>query len=228
MGLFFKDDPAPVETKAPVPPPAPVQIGAYDPSKGTFGTPAPVQTVIVTQPEDAFSEAKVTDKLRAALQQSSKGIDFYTFWQSLGALQNVIADEPTRYRAAIGTLAAQGATAATILSTASQFLQVLASKQSSFEDFLKERHRAEVEAKHNEADLTKEQIQAKADQINKLTQDIQELQTKELAARNAATAAEALLNANLNTFTTVKGRLEAEINMVHDRLQTYSGAQEPK
>jgi hypothetical protein len=228
MSWLVKDDSTAVApgAVAPVAPPsAPAKIGPYDPASGTFGTPAPAATVIMAvQPEDAFSEAKIVDKLRGALASAhTAGIDFHTFWQSLGAVQTVIADEPTRYRAALGTLTAQGGSLQSILSTVGQYLQTLDSKESSFEEFLKERHRAEVDAKVAEADLTKEQIQAKSEQIAKLTQDIQDLQTKELTARNAATTAEAQLNANHTTFTTVKGRLANEIAMVRDRLTTYCG-----
>lgn len=232
LGLV-KDDDVPKEqpvTAAPKPPP--VQIGAYDPTKGTFGTPAP--TALATAlaqatPEDALAESKIVEKLKAALATSTTvGIDFYVFWQSLQSLQSIIADEPTRYRAAFGTLAAQGGRIDNILATAGHYIQVLDGKETSFEGFLEERRNAEVAAKVAEADAMKVQIQEKSEQIAKLTQEIQELQNSELTTRNAATMAEAQLNANRTTFQTVKGRMVNEINSVHAKLTSYCGTQETK
>ena len=220
-----KPTPEPVATSPVAPQPTAPPIGPYNPANGTFGTPAPPAATAGVTPEDAFSEPKILDKLRAALAQAQlpSGVDFYLYWQSLQSLQTLIADEPTRYKAAMGTLAAQGARVENILATTAHYLQVLDGKESSFDEFLKQRHATEVEAKIAEADSTKATIQAKADQIAQLSKDIQELQNAELTARNAATMAEAQLNANRTTFQTVKGRLANEIAMVRDRLATYCG-----
>lgn len=209
--VFVKmDDPeseAPAETPVPSPQVAPAPL-----LSAASGDPA--------------AEGKLLEKLNKALAENNmEGIDFFEFRLTLEALQGVVADEPTRYRAALGSLMAQGARADHIQQTADHYLKVLDAKEASYAEYLAEQHRVKVGDKLQAADSLRAQIQEKSEAIARLTQEIGKLTESELAARNAATLGKAELEASRTTFQSIKGRLAADIQGIRAKLVQYTQAQ---
>jgi hypothetical protein len=172
---------------------------------------------------DPAAEGKLLEKLNKALAENNlEGIDFFEFRLTLEALNQVIADEPTRYRAALGSLMAQGARADHIQKTADHYLQVLDAKEASYGEYLAQQQKVKVDDELVRAEAFKRQIQEKSEAIARLTQEIGKLTESELAARNAATLAKAEVEANRATFASIKGRIAAEIQGVRTKLVQYT------
>lgn len=181
--------------------------------------PAPLLSAASTDPGQ---EGKISEKLTQALQDNNlDGIDFFEFRKTLDALEGVIPDEPTRYKAAFGSLVAQGGRPEQITQTADHYLKVLEAKGEGFAEYLEQQHRERVQSKITEAEGIKQHIQAKADQIARLTQDIGKLSEAEVAARSAATLAKAELEAYGKTFQTVKTRFVYEIQAIQAKIAQY-------
>jgi hypothetical protein len=209
-----------------------------EPSPETGHVPAPVtQAAQAAQvpaaasqpiPTDAASEAKILEKLNDAFEKDKPGgIDFLTFFKAIHAM-NMIPDEKVRYQAAFGSLAAQGAQADVILSTADHYLQILADKQRDFEGFLVQQREVRVQSKTAEAEGIRKAIQDKSEQIAKLTQEITQLSTDELNARNEASRSEADLAAYQNTFESVKARVQDEILAIKQKISDHVIASTPR
>lgn len=171
---------------------------------------------------DSAQEGKISDKLTQAMAENNlDGIDFFEFRKTLDALEGVIPDEPTRYKAAFGSLVAQGGKPEQITQTADHYLKVLESKGEGFAAYLEGQQVERVQAKLDEAEGLKRQIQAKADQIAQLTQDIGKLSEAEIAARSAAALAKGEIDAYGRTFQTVKGRFAHEIQAIQAKIAHY-------
>ncbi len=201
--------------------PSTVAPAPSTPAPAAVATPAPA--LLSAGSSDPAAESKILEKLNKALADNNlDGIDFFEFRLTLEALIGVIADEPTRYRAALGSLMAQGARADHIQQTADHYLKVLDAKESSYAEYLAEQQKLRVEDKVASAEAIKKQIQEKAEAIAKLTQEIGKLTESELAARNAATMAKAELEANRSTFTSIKNRIATEIQTVRAKIAQYT------
>ena len=184
---------------------------------------APAPALLSAGTSDPAAEGKLLEKLNKALAEHNlEGIDFFEFRLTLEAPNQVIADEPTRYRAALGSLMAQGARADHIRQTADHYLQVLDAKEASYAEYLDQQQKAKVDDELARAEALKRQIQEKSEAIARLTQEIGKLTESELAARNAATLAKAEVEANRATFARIKGRIAAEIQGVRTKLVQYT------
>lgn len=211
--IFVKmdeEDATPSEPTSPATPAAPAAL------------PVPPAPLLSAASVDSAKEGKISEKLTQALQENNlDGIDFFEFRKTLDALEGVIPDEPTRYKAAFGSLVAQGGRPDQITQTADRYLKVLEAKAEGFAEYLEQQTLERVQTKINEAETIKQQIQAKADQIASLTQDIGRLSEAEVAARSAATLAKAELAAYGKTFQTVKTRFVYEIQAIQAKIAQY-------
>ncbi len=203
--------PKPEAAPAAAPTTTPLPAAVYEP-------PEPLQTV----GSDPGSEGKISEKLTKAMEDNNlQGIDFFEFRKTLEALVGVIADEPTRYRAAYGSLVAQGAKPENLINTADHYLKVLDTKEASFAQHVQDQTREKVDQKLAEADRYKQQIQEKSEAIARLTQEIGKLTEQEVGARNAAALGKAELEAYKNSFLSVKARFTTDIQGIREKISLY-------
>ncbi len=199
--------------------PAAAALPAATPVPAAQPTPAPLMTA---GPSDPAGEAKISDRLAKAIEENNlDGIDFFEFRKTLDALVGVIADEPTRYRAAFGSLVAQGAKAENLMHTADHYIEVLNQKESGFAEHINGQRAERVQAKLAEADGIQKQIQDKSAAIARLTQEIGQLTQDEVAARNTAALAKAEIDAYQATFGGVKARFVSDIRSIQERINLY-------
>jgi hypothetical protein len=187
-------------------------------------TPAPLAPapLLSAASAEAGTDAKFSERLSKALEENNlEGIDFFEFRRTLDALVGVIGDEPTRYRAAFGSLVAQGAKGENLVQTADHYLQVLDRKELSFGEYIEGQKKERIQSKLNEADRFKAQIQEKSQQIAKLTQDIGELTRSEVEARNAAALARSEIDALQAAFASTKTRFVSDIRAIQERIRQY-------
>mgnify|MGYP001618326454 CR=1 FL=1 len=196
-------------------PQAPAKVSVPAPQ----AAPAPLLTAAAP---DSGQEGKISEKLTQAMAENNlDGVDFFEFRKTLDALEGVIPDEPTRYKAAFGSLVAQGGKPEQITQTADHYLKVLDTKEQGFEDYLEQQRRERVQSKLDEADAIKKQIQIKADQIAKLTQEIGKLSEAEIDARSAAALAKGELEAYARSFQSVENRFVYEVQAIQAKISHY-------
>jgi outer membrane murein-binding lipoprotein Lpp len=216
--IFVKMD----DEEADVPETAAPQTASAPAAAPAWVPPPSAAPLLSAGSHDPAQEGKISDKLTQAMAENNlDGIDFFEFRKTLDALVGVIPDEPTRYKAAFGSLVAQGGKPEHITQTAEQYLKVLEVKGEGFAAYLEEQQLERVQAKVDEAEGIKRQIQAKADQIAQLTQEIGKLSEAEIAARSAAALAKGELDAYGKTFQTVKTRFAYEIQAVQAKISHY-------
>lgn len=206
-----------------------VKMDSDEPQPGAPTSAPAVQTAPAPAPllsaggADAAGEGKILEKLNKALAENNlDGIDFFEFRLTLEALTTVIADEPTRYRAALGSLMAQGARADHILETADHYIKVLDAKEASYAQYLEEQRKARVDDKVQAAEAIQQQIREKSEAIARLTQEIGKLTETEVASRNAASLAKAELEANRNAFRGIKTRMAQEITGIRAKINQFT------
>jgi hypothetical protein len=199
----------------------PKASGTPTPAASTPAAPPP-EPLLSAGSKDAGPDSKFSERLSKALEENNlEGIDFFEFRRTLDALVGVIGDEPTRYRAAFGSLVAQGAKGEDLVQTADHYLQVLDRKELSFGEYIEGQKKERIQAKLNEADRIKAQIQEKSQQIAKLTQDIGELTRSEVEARNTASLARSEIEALQGSFASTKARFVSDIRGIQDRIRMY-------
>lgn len=200
----------------------PVSTVAAQPSIEKGGASVATERPSSQPAPDPLAESKLTDRLSQALEEGNlPGIDFNEFRKTLEALVTVIADEPTRYRAAFGSLVAQGAKGDHILDTADHYLKVLDQREVSFVQYMDQQQKERVQNKLRDAEALHQQIQAKSQEIARLTAEIGTLNQQELEARNLALLAKGELEAYGATFQAIKARFAGEIRDVQDKLRRY-------
>lgn len=196
------------------------------PPHGSAQAPAAASAAPVEPPSQSpgDSETKFSGRLESALTEANlPNIDFYEFLKSLEAMAPLIPDEGTRYRAALGSLVASGASTEKILGTASHYLNVLDEKEKSFRSYIAEQVQERVDRALVEADRLKQEIRAKGEQITTLTQEIAALTRSEASTRTSAEIARAEIEAYSSTFERVKSRYTQLIQTTREKLATYAG-----
>lgn len=191
----------------------------------SVATTMPPTPALPTSPAGSIeSEKKFSDRLNQSLAEANlPSIDFYEFLKSLEAMAPLIPDEATRYRAALGSLVASGASVENILGTATHYLHVLEEKEKSFRSYASDQVAERVSRALAEADRLKNEIRAKGEQIAALTQEIATLTRTEAATRSEAEIARAEIDAYNSTFDRVKLRYTQLIQTTRDKLAAYAG-----
>ena len=216
MSLFLKPEDDRGEGTGNQPPPQPPPVFKSDVPSVPSLQPLPAGT--------AESEKKFSDRLGQALADANlPSIDFFEFLKSLEAMAPLIPDEATRYRAALGSLVASGASVENILGTAAHYLKVLEEKEKSFRAYSSEQLKERVSHALAEADRLRNEIRAKGEKIAVLTQEIAELTRTEATTRSEAEIARAEIDAYSATFERVKLRYSQLIQSTRDKLAAYAG-----
>jgi len=144
--------------------------------------PAPVTTTetTTTAPVTPATEQRFAgyfDKLFS--DANIPGPDYYEFARMIGAMQ-AISDERARYAAAFAGLQVQGLDKEKLLSTANEYLRVLATDGDQFQKTVDTALQEKVHQRSAEAEEKNQRIQALSQEILQLQQQIGVLQ-KEIA-----------------------------------------------
>lgn len=147
---------------------------ASEPKKETAVNPGKVFNV----PAGAAGEGKVQDKflevLFGALESSNQqGFDYMEFKDFLKSLANVPMDDSTRVKSAFATAQTMGATKENILTSAHQYLKILANEQTKFQEALVGQKERNLTGKQNEIKQLEQTIKNKEAEIEKLKADLQ-------------------------------------------------------
>ena len=122
------------------------------------------------QVQDKFLEV-----LFDALQSSNQeGFDYLEFKDFLRSLANVPMDDSTRFKSAFATAQTMGATKEKILSSAKQYISILAKEETKFQDALSGQKDRNLTGKQDEIKKLEKTIQQNEADIEKLKSDIED------------------------------------------------------
>jgi len=209
-GLLFEDEPEKPTT-------VPVE------EKQEAAVPAKPTPVATTKAASAAGEVDVDiqNQLVQVLEDNNvEGYDYFEFKGSLKNMQNVIKNEPERFKAAFAAVASM-VSPEKLVETANFYIGKLNDKKEEFGQFVNSMMDEKVVSKEKEATAIDEAVAKKQEQITQLNQEISEAQDKKSTLINEAISEKAKIEkvqANFNlTHVNVISMIEQDIQ----KIQTY-------
>jgi len=181
--------------------------------------PAPTEVAAETSPPVNYQHNADTSKfkqyfIRLFEEANIPGPDYYEFSKMIEAMK-VIPDEKARYVAAFAGLSVQGLDKAKLLSTASQYLQLLDKDASNFSNT--------IDATLHERVLSrKTEMEEKRNRINQLSQEVADLQNKIVLLQNEIKENEERIENNSNGYqkelSEMKNRILSDIEKINQHI----------
>lgn len=141
------------------------------------------------------------------------GPDYYEFARMISAMQ-AIPDERSRYAAAFAGLQVQGLDKEKLLSTAGEYLRVLAGDADRFGSTVETALQEKVHSRSAEAEEKNKRIQV-------LSQEIVELQNQIATMRSEVSEAKGKLEANSNAYAAESERRKQQIQGDIEKINNY-------
>lgn len=212
MNLFFKVEDDGVDTKAPAKEEK-VAVQAQAQTPTTISIPTSVL---------AQEDAKIKKELADALEKANQpGYDYFELAQSIAAQASIIPSEAQRFQSTFAVVSPMGVTPDKLISSAQFYLDVLKNKENEFNKTV-EQHMAEaVTGRENEAKSFDADMQAKSDQIKKLTEEINALQQQKTTIINEVSSSRAQIEQVKNNFNATMKVFVDRINSDIEKIKTY-------
>jgi hypothetical protein len=181
--------------------------------------PNATEVVATTTPVVHYQQNADTGKFKQYFNKlfeeaNIQGPDYYEFSRMTEAM-NSIPDEKAKYIAAFAGLSVQGLDKARLLSTASQYLQVLETDASNFNNTIDATLHEKVVSKKGE-------IEDKNKRILQLSQEIADLQNKIAVLQNEIKENEEKIESNSSGYQTelanMKNKIVADIEKIKQHI----------
>ncbi len=190
-GLFVKIEDDKAAPAVATPTPTVVPATAY--------TPAPSAPTAPTGQEDA----EIKKQLAQALEEANQpGYDYFELAQTVKAQESIIPSESLRFQAAYAAATAMGpaVTPDKLIDSAKFYLTVLKKKEDDFNTALEKHTQGAVTSKQDDITKYDEDMKSKALQIQKLTEEINAIQTQKTAIINEISDSKAKIDQIRNNF----------------------------
>jgi hypothetical protein len=159
------------------------------------------------------------DALEASNQQ---GFDYMEFKDFLRSLANVPMDDATRYKSAFATAQTMGATKENIITSAKQYLAILAKEQSKFQEALQGQRDKNLTGKQDEIKHLEQTIKNKEAEIEKLKSDLEAHRSSIANLETEINSASEKLAQTANDFEAsyqaLLGQIEGDIRQIESHL----------
>jgi hypothetical protein len=173
-------------------------------------------------PVAAQEDAAIKQQLAEALEQANQpGYDYFELAQAVQAQASFIPSEELRFQSTAAAVASLGVTPDKLLSSAQYYLSVLKKKEDEFARTLEAHTKETVTSREDEAKRFDADMQAKADQIKKLTEDINGLQAQKAAIINEIAASRTKIDQVRNNFAATMKVFVDRINSDIDKMKKY-------
>jgi hypothetical protein len=169
--------------------------------------------------EDSSIMKTLTDALNKAANKD--GYDYLKFAQSVSEQAKIIPAEETRFQATFAVARSLGVTQASLVDDAQRYLDVLKQEQDKFQTSVSGLVKENVSSKESDLTDIDKETQEKADQISKLTAEINDLQKRKTQVSNEVTQnkikIEQLKSNFAATLKTITGRISGDV----DKIKKY-------
>jgi chromosome segregation ATPase len=183
-------------------------------------TPAPSVAPITSSA--AHEDAEIKKQLFAALEQANQpGYDYFEMAKAIEAQASIIPSEELRFQSTAAAVASLGVTPDKLISSAQFYLSILKKKEDEFNKTLAEHMAESVTSREDEVKKYDADMQAKSGQIQKLTQEINELQQRKTAIINEVSSSRAQIEQVKNNFYATMGIFVERINSDISKIKTY-------
>jgi chromosome segregation ATPase len=182
-------------------------------------TKPPTVTEVEKTPVVRYKSSADTEKFQQYFntlfeEANIQGPDYYEFSKMIEAMSS-IPDEKARYAAAFAGLSVQGLDKTRLLSTAVQYLQVLETDASNFNNT--------IDATLHEKVINKKlEIEEKNKKIQQLSQEIEDLQNKMMVLQNEIKENEEKIENNSTGYKTesnhMKNKIQSDIEKIKQHI----------
>lgn len=184
-------------------------------------TPANKATSSPSAPAGKATE-KFYDILLASMEANNQeGFDYLEYKKSLQTLAKMPMDEQTRYFSAFAAAQAMGVTSQKLTDSANFYLKVLAAEDSKFQESVNAQRQKQIGNKEKAIADMDATIKAKAEQITKLTQEIQAHQTDMEKMKAEISDAVVKIETTLSDFHATYDELTAQISKDVENMAKY-------
>ena len=165
-------------------------------------------------PGGAAADQRFSDYFDILFKEANiPGPDYYEFARMIVAMQ-VIPDERARYAAAFAGLQVQGLDKEKLLTTAAEYIRVLAADADHFSSSVQAALQEKVHSRAAEAEEKSKRIQT-------LSEEIKELQTQIGVMQNEIREAKSKLEANSNAYAAESERRKQQIQGDIEKINHY-------
>ncbi len=213
LGVFMEFEDTPDQAAAPAP-----SMSIPTPSAAMpMQAPVPGGGSLSKEDVDKFEK-----HFSALLERANlPGPDYFEFFKMMETLEAHIADERARMAAVFATLSIQGMTKEKLLESAGVYGTLIEKDSAQFHQAIAEKNASEVEGrKRTVADL-ENRIKQSADQIQQLTKQITEYQTKIAALNKEASAEQQRIEINGSAYQIASNAMSAKIKSDIQKIQSY-------
>ena len=128
------------------------------------------------------------------------GPDYFEFWKMMETLEKHIPDETSRISGVFASLSIQGLTKEKLLQTAQQYKTVIEQDHTNFNNAVNSKSETDILARKKSIEDYDNKIAANAQEIQRLTKEITELQIKSSALKEEINQENAKLEANTKGY----------------------------
>ncbi len=148
------------------------------------------------------------------------GPDYFEFCKMMEALEAAVPDEKARYAAVFASLATQGLSKEKLINTAAKYKMLIQEDKTKFEAAVNDKLKGEVDSRKIEVSNLQNKIVQNTETIKKLTQEINEAQTKIQTLNSEVNEKENKIKSNIDGYTVASNAMLNKINVDIQKIDT--------
>jgi predicted RNase H-like nuclease (RuvC/YqgF family) len=185
----------------------------------TRGVPSPVIAPLAGSGQE---DPQIRDSLFKALEDANQeGYDYFEFAKAVEQQKAFIDAEQIRFQSTYTAAAVMGVTPDKLIASAQQYQAVLQAKEKEFLAALDQNRSSEIDKKKKEILAVNENITQKAEHINRLTQEISDLNRKKVQLDAEVQASEQKIGAIQANFYTSLKAITSKILTDIEKIKQY-------
>lgn len=170
----------------------------------------------------AREDEEIKKQLTAALEQANQsGYDYFELAQAVQAQASIIPSEALQFQASYAAAVPMGVTLDKLIASAQFYLSVLQKKEDEFNKTVESHMAQTVTSREKEVTQFDGDMQTKAEQIKKLTDEINDLQQRKTAIINEVSTAKAQIEQVRNNFSATMKVFVGKINSDIEKIKQY-------
>ncbi len=178
-------------------------------------------------PEDVDVTGEVSEKfmnilLGAINKNNQEGFDYIEFKQSLQSLGKMEMDEKTKIQSAFAMAKTMGATKPKLIETANYYLSILEKESGKFNSAVSNQVGKQVNSKKEKQKDIQLSIENKRKQIEKLTNDIKQLEIENTNMSKGIASSEVKVLKTKNDFEITYSLLKQKIHKDIELIEKYT------